>query len=142
MRFRAVSACRGTGAAVVREGRILEREPGEVFVDVEDDAVVLRPVVLVVDDALGRGLGVPVLEGLEALRHRVAGRGRQLVAVGVPEVDQVEDVEVGGVVEGVDRLERRSEGLGSDGGRVEVELRVTRRPLEVREDTERRAGRE
>ena len=61
----------------LRERRIRERVPGEVLVDVEDDAVVLRPVPLVVDEPGRRRLGVPVLEREEPLlRSRRASPAR------------------------------------------------------------------
>ena len=96
----------GTGVAVAAEHVVRERLPGEVLVGVEQQAVVLGPVVALVDGARRLRVGEPVLERPHVLLHRGAHVGREQVAVAVPEVHHVREVEVGGVDEVVHALER------------------------------------
>jgi len=65
----------GAATAVVAKRRAGERGAGEELVDVEDQPVILRPVPLVVDDAFGCRLGVPVREPEERVFDRVTGCG-------------------------------------------------------------------
>ena len=91
----------GAGRPVVGEGLVGERLTGEVLDGVEQDLVVLRPVPPLVDDPRRLRLVVPVLERQHQASHVVAGVGRQTAPVvgSVPEVDEGDHVEVGGIGE-------------------------------------------
>jgi hypothetical protein len=116
--------------AVAAEDVARERLPGEVLVGVEQQAVVLRPVVALVDRARRLRIGEPVLERPHVSFHRGAHVGREHVAISVPEVHHVREVEVGGVDEVVHALERVRVVRERDAGSVERTV-VPARPLGV-----------
>ena len=113
----------GPGHPAVGERAVGERLAGHVLVGEEQDEVVLGPVVLAVDDAGRRGLGPPVLEGEQSLLDGGPQRGVELVAVALPEVQQVGDVEVAGVTEVAELLEDRLE-VGDLGETYQLHHRV------------------
>ena len=102
-------ACMGdvfvAGHVAVGEGLVGKLLAGDHLVGQEHEQVVLGPVVLVVDDALGRGLGVPVLERQELLGDGVAKLLVEFVAVAHIQLQQAVDPEVVGVAELIERRE-------------------------------------
>ena len=122
MRCFAVGACCVPVLPLLREAGLREGWPGEVLVRVEDDPVVLRPVVLVVDDAAGVGSVYQYLNARIRCSIACSQPGVEVVAVAVPEVHQVQQVEVGRVHDAVDPLHRRAE----------VSLRLPRRRRRAR----------
>ena len=131
----------GTGVAVAAEPVVRERLPGEVLVGVEEQAVVLGPVVALVDGAGRLRVREPVLERPHVLLHRGAHVGREEIAVAVPEVHHVREVEVGGVDEVVHALERTRVVRQRDPAGVERRVSAPG-PLRVVDHVRVRAGRE
>jgi len=111
--------------------------PREVLEHVENDAVVLRPVPLVVDDPGRRRVGVPVFERQQTLLDGGCRVGRQVPARAEPQPEQVHHVEVAGVLHRVDLGEHAGQGGRSDPGDVDREAGIAAAPLEMGDDVHR-----
>ena len=131
MRSRPALLVHPSGLAGHGERLVGEGASGEVLEGVEDQAVVLGPEPLLVDDAGRQRVGVPVAEGAEALLDRVDEPGVELAAVAPPELGEAHHVEVAGVLVRVDLGERRGVVVGGDLRAVEVVRPIATGSLEV-----------
>ncbi len=116
----------------------------QVLVDAEEQDVVLAPVphlvhdLLPVDDALWRGIRVPVLEVEEGLVGRFPERlgGGGMPAERIEQVDQVEQVEVARVAQIPELAEDVVPGVGRDGTLGHREAGVATCALQMIQDVE------